>query len=326
MSATVLNPYRTLADGLSHIPRPDMRLVFGSAGPNPGAQDLGGGEYSLGTDSDWDPDMHNLTVSCELRNIAELRPLFGPGGLASADATLMLALEWTSPDSGWRGLGAPVRLTLDQLSAADAMVTVLLVLPARSIRGIGSLAVQVFLGEPGTEGRGDAGIARLKGARFGPLSRVIRVVVDSDGSLFPVLEESLGQGQALWEMRTAWNDPREEPFTSEYVALVLNRDHELFDQLRDRRDGNARQTPLMRHVLASWVSLLVLSVREDLGPEFDELVFQPVAAVEFASIAEAAVVLVRTGELDTSTPQALFASVQRWLDRRVQSTPAGDAS
>lgn len=326
MSGTILSPYRTLSAGLTDIPRPDVRVLFGSAGPNPGAQDLGGGEYSLGSDSDWNPEIHDLTVSFELRNVAELRRLFGPSGLASADASLLLALEWTSAGSGWRGLGAPVRLTLDQLSSADMMIRPMLVLPAGSIRGTGLLTLQVFLGEPGSAERGDAGVARRKGARFGNLSGPFLVVVDSDGSLFPVLEEPLGQDQALWEMRDAWNDPCEEPFTSEYVALVLNRDHELFDQLRDRRDGNASQTPLMRHVLAAWISLLVLSVKADIGQEFDEFVAQPRAPCDEASIADAATMFVRSGELDTSTPHALFASVQRWLDRRVRPASSEDAS
>jgi hypothetical protein len=320
MSTTVLSPYRTLSTGHPDMPRPGMRLVFGSAGPNPGALDLGGGEYSLGTDSDWNPDLHSLTVSCVLENVAELHPLFGTGGVAASDASLLLALEWSSPDSGWRGLGSPARVTREQLPAADGALTLLLTLPAGSIRGTGILAVQVFLADPGNADTGDAGIARQKGARLGALSDRVRVVVDGDGSLFPVLEEPLGSEGALWEMRTSWNDPREEPFTSEFVALVLNRDHELFEQLRGGRDIPGRQTPLMRHVLASWIALLVHSVSRELEADFDELVARPALSVEFASIAEAAAVFVRTGDLDTGSPGALFASVQRWLDRRVRAT------
>lgn len=317
MSTVRLSPYRTLAGGLPDMPRPDMRLVFGSAGPDPGALYLGSGEYSLGTDSDWNPDLHSLTINCVLENVAALHPLFGMGGLAASDAALLLALEWSSADSGWRSLGLPVRLTQGQLTVADGTLTLLLVLPAASIRGTGVLAVQLFLGDPGRADSGDAGIARQKGARLGALSGPVRVVVDGDGSLFPVLEESLGGDGALWEMRSAWNDPREEPFTSEYVALILNRDHQLFEQLREGRNGPGRHTPLMRHVLASWIALLVHSVSTDLEADFDEIVARPVPSIEFASIAEAAAVMVRTGELDTGSSSALFASVQRWLDRRV---------
>lgn len=320
MSATVLSPYRVLPAGLPDGFRPGMRPTFGSAGLDPRALDLGGGEYALGTDSDWNPDLHNLTVSCVLDGVAQLGTLFGPGGVAAADAVLLLALEWTSADSGARSLGPPVRLTAAQLPAADGTLTLLFVLPAASVRGTGMLSVQAFLGEPGSAGSGDAGTARQKGARLGALAGPVRVVIDGDGSLFPVLEESLGPDGALWEMRTAWNDPREEPFSSEFVALVLNRDHELFGDLRERRPGQRRQPPLMRHVLASWIALLVHAVMTELETEFDELVGRPVRYAEFASIAEAAAVLVRTGGLDTGSPKALFASAQRWIDRRVRAT------
>lgn len=319
MSTAVLSPYRVLPAGLPDGFRPGMRLTFGSAGPDPGALDLGGGEYALGTDSDWNPDLHNLTVSCVLDGVAQLGPLFGPGGVAAADAVLLLALEWTSADSGARSLGQPLRLTAAQLPAAGGTLTLLSVLPVASLRGTGMLSVQAFLGEPGSAGAGDAGMARQKGARLGTLAGPVRVVIDGDGSLFPVLEESLGAEGALWEMRIAWDDPREEPFSSEFVALVLNRDHELFGELRERRAGQGRQTPLMRHVLASWIALLLQAVVTELEKEFDELVERPPRHAEFASIAEAAAVLVRTGGLDTGSPQALFASAQRWIDRRVRA-------
>lgn len=321
MSATVLSPYRTLSE-LRDPARPSIRLAFGSAGPNPGAFDLGGGEYALGTDSDWNPDLHDLTVSCMIENAPELGGLFGAGGIASTDATLLLALEWTSADSGWRSLGQPLPLTVEDLQEGERSPTLRLVLPEGSIRGTGILSVQVFLGNPGDATDGDAGKARRKGARFGTLAGPVRVVVDGDGSLFPVLEEPLGPDEALWQMRVAWNDPREEPFTSEYVALVLNRDHELFDQLRERRDGQVRQSALMQHVLGSWIALLVDAVGRDLESDFDELVARPGLTDDFASIAEAAAGLVRMGDLDTSSPHALSASVQRWLDRRVQATTA----
>jgi hypothetical protein len=103
---------------------------------------------------------------------------------------------------------------------------------------------------------------------------------------------------------------------------VLNRDHELFDQLRDRRGGQTRQTPLMRHVLSSWIALLVQEVREHLKTDFDDIVSRQVPTVDFASIAEAAAAFVRAGDLDTGSVHSLFASAQRWLDRRVRQTEA----
>lgn len=320
MNATALSPYRMLPANLAEDFRLKARVEFSSTAADPGARDLGGGEYSLGTDSDWNPDLHNLTLDCVLENLSELAPLFDEGGVAATDAVLLLALEWTSQDSGARWLGPAVRITRYGLPDFGEAVRLSLELPARTVRGLGVVIAQMFLGEPGTQARGDAAIAGKKGSRLGALSGKMRVVVDGDGSLFPVQEEELGCDAALWEMRTAWNDSRDEPFASEYVALVLNRDHELFGQLRDRHAMQGRQTPLMRHVLASWIALLVHEVRTELGTDFDDIVSRQVQSVDFASIAEAAAAFVRSGELDTSSASVLFTSAQRWLDRRVRET------
>lgn len=322
MNMSVLHPYRVLPANLPGEFRLRMRLQFASTAIDPGARDLGGGDYSLGTDSDWNPDLHNLTLSCILENGAELRHLFDKGSIVAADGELLLALEWTSPDSGWRSLGPALYLTLADLPAEDETVTLSLELPPGSIRGTGILEVQAFLGDPGSAVLGDAGIARQKGVRLGRLSGRLCVVIDGDGSLFPVQEEALGRDGALWEMRTAWNDPKYEPFASEYVALVLNRDHELFEQLRERRAEQGRQSPLMQHILSSWIALLVLEVRDEMGPDFDDMVNDSVGSVDFASIAEAAAAFVRSGELDTSSAHTLFASAQRWLGRRIQERGA----
>jgi len=318
MSATVLIPYRVLPANLAENFRLKMRVDFSSTEADPGARHLGSGEYSLGTDSDWNPDVHDLTIECLLGDLARIAPLFEQGGIAAADAVLLIALEWTSQDSAARRLGPVARLTRSQLPDVGLEFRLSLTLPAGTVRGTGMVVVQMFLGDPGTQADSDLGLARQMGLRLGALSGRIYVVVDGDGSLFPVQEEALGSEGALWEMRIAWSDPREEPFEIEYVALVLNRDHELFGQLRDRQSVQGRQTPLMRHVLASWIALLVHEVRSELGMDFDSIVSGQVHAVDFASIAEAAAAFVRSGELDMQSAPALFASTQRWLDRRAR--------
>jgi hypothetical protein len=318
MSTSVLNPFRTLPANLPDSFRLKMRLEFSSTGPDPGAFELGRNEYSLGTDSDWNPELHDLSLKFILKNLGELGSLFDTGGVAASDAVLLLALEWTSPDSGWRKLGPPFRFSGTHLPPIDDHVELSVELAAGSIRGTGILALQVFLDDPGSGDSGDAGIAQQKGMRIGTLSDSICIVIDGDGSLFPVQEEGLGRDGALWEMRIAWNDPREEPFASEYVALVLNPDHAMYGELRGRGIGQGGQTSLMQHVLSSWVSLLVYEVKEELGEDFDNIVVSQVNAIEFASIAEAAAAMVRSGELDTSSAHSLFASTQRWLGRRVR--------
>lgn len=314
-----LSPYRVLPANLPLEFRFETRFKFESTGPDPRAQAITGVQYSLGTDSDWSADAHDLIIKCFFEGAPELGSLFGGGGLAAPDAELLLVLEWTSADSGWRTLGTPLRLTSRGLSPQKETNSLLLELPSGSVRGSGMLSVQLLLGYPGSS-HPDGSLANQMGARFGALSASVEIAIDGDGSLFPVQEEALGPDGALWELRAAWSDPLEEPFASEYVALVLNRDHELFDQLRERRTAPGRQTPLMRHVLSSWIALLVHKIKSELGHEFDAIVNSPRQAEDFASIAEATAGFVRAGELDTATLNGLFASAQRWLDRRIRET------
>lgn len=322
MSTFAISPYRVLPASLAVDFQVKERFEFRSTGPDPGARDMGGRQYSLGTDSDWSADCHDLIVQWAFENVDDIRCLFGEGGVAAPGAELLLALEWTSSDSGGRQLGAPLALSLTNWPSSDGPVMLELRLPPGDVRGIGRLSVQLFLGRPSDAVSSDFGIAVQKGARLGVLAAPVTVAIDGDGSLFPILEQSCGRDGALWELRLSWADPREDTFTADFVALVINRDHELFDQLQDRRPGRGRQTPMMRHVLASWVALLVHEVRLELEGEFDEIVIGASQAEEFASIAETAAEFVRAGELDTSSAHALFASAQRWLDRRIKESEA----
>lgn len=318
MSDIVISPYRLLPNNVANNLDLKQHFEFLSTGPDPGARRIAGRQYTLGSDSDWTADSHDLIVKCSINAIPDLTSLFGSDGIAAKDATLLLALEWTSADSGARQLGQPKELSLEQWPASGESVVLSLQLAAGSIRGIGTISLQLFLGRPGTPAATDLGIAVQRGFNFGILGTAITLVIDGDSSLFPILEQSCGADGPLWEFRENWTDPLEDEFSSEYVSLVLNSDHEHFEQLRERRDGSAKQTPLMRQVLASWISMLIAEVMKKLGRDFAELVSGNSRVAEPYSIAETAAGFVRSGELDTSSLSTLFASTNRWLDQRVR--------
>lgn len=288
-----------------------------SSGEDPGVKVLSENQYTLGTDSDWSADTHDFIVRCAIESTQALQQLFEEGGLVASDGELLLALEWTSADSCWRTLSQPFALTREDFFSGANTAELTLQLPAGSIRGNGLVTVQLLLGDPGNNSI-FIGLASQRGSRLGSLTLPIEIVIDGDGSLFPVQEEALGADGPLWEMRATWSDPRDEPFTSGYVALILNRDHELFDQLRERRSEPNRQTPLMRQVVSSWIALVIHQVKTDLGPDFDILLNHYGQTDDFASIADAVAAFIRLGELDTASLSALFATTQRWFDRRIR--------
>lgn len=316
MKSERISLFRVLPANLPEDYQVNAIFTFSSGGPDPGARPLSGTEYSLGTDSDWTPDIHDLVVQCRLGDIAPLSALFDTGGIAEQNAELLVALEWISADSGWRKLGVPVAVRAEQCESEGAYVELSLSLANGEVRGVGKFSVEVFLGESGPVWNHGLGIAREPGFRFGTLCTAISLVIDGDSSLFPILEEPGDARESLWAFRECWIDPEVDNFSSEYVSLVLNTGHPHYGQLYDKRSGGSAQTPLMRQVLASWVALFVSEVNKKLEGTFSGIVSGNIVACE-GSIAETAAGFVNHGDLDTSSAAALIASSQRWLDRQL---------
>lgn len=280
---------------------------------DPGVTVVAQHQYAVGKDSDWDPTEHALVVQCSIARAPLLQVIFGPEGVAISGTEVLLALEWTSADSCWRTLG-----TVHSLQCDEKITDVVLEIELKpgTVRGTGLISVQAFLGSHTSEYV--PGYAHHSGARLGTLVQPIEIIIDGDGSLFPVLEEPLGVGEPLWELKSCWSDPQDEPFSSEYVALVLNSTHPHFEQLRDRRALNIEQSPLMRQIFAAWLALVISQVKEDMGVEFDTHLDAPEADEGIGSIADAVCSFIRLGDLDTGSLADLFKSTQRWLDNRIR--------
>jgi len=311
--STRLPLYRMLTAPLGGGSESEVNYVFRSHdGLDPGATAVSGDQYALGKDSDWNPAEHPLVVECLIERAPLLEAIFGPDGVASTDAKVLLALEWASADSCWRTLGPVHDLRHDK----EGVVLLDIELEPGTVRGSGFLSVQSFLGQ--CKAAFVPGFAHQPGARLGPLAQPIEIVIDGDGSLFPVLEESLGAEGPLWELKACWSDPQDEPFSSDYVALVLNNAHPHFEQLRDRRALNIEQSPLMRQVFAAWLALVIAQVKEDMGAQFDTYLAAPDADEGIATIADAVHSFIRLGNLNTGSLPDLFISTQCWLDQRVR--------
>ncbi len=286
---------------------------------DPGVTVVAQHQYAIGKDSDWNPAEHALVVQCSIERAPLLEVIFGPEGVATTETEILLALEWASADSCWRTLGAVHSLQYDE---KDTDVILEIELKPGTVRGTGLISVQAFLGRHTSEFV--PGYAHQSGARLGTLAQPIEIIIDGDGSLFPVLEEPLGAGEPLWELKSCWSDPQDEPFSSEYVALVLNSTHPHFEQLRDRRAINIEQSPLMRQVFAAWLALVIAQVKEDMGAEFDTHLYAPEVDEGIGSIADAVCSFIRLGDLDTGSLPDLFKSTQRWLDNRVRELESAE--
>ncbi|MFJ2545392.1 hypothetical protein ACIOVF_02860 [Pseudomonas sp. NPDC087612] len=290
----------------------DPVITITSSRGSPGARGQWGGQFTLGHDSDWDPVRDELEVICHIEDLPNVWLLFGPAGVAPKSSTLALALEWVSSDSGWRTLGEPVMLRLPNSSDEAVPAHLTLELPANTARGTGTLSLQLFLSDAGTPDEEEKGLARIPGFRFGLLGPETRLIIDGDGSLFPVIEEELGVNEPLWRFTHDWSDPGEDEFSTTWLSLSLNNKHPDFPLLREK--NSEVWTPLFCQVMASWLATFLLELQADLGVDFSAIALGRSMAAERGSIVDAAASMVKRGNLNCSSPGELIRSIQAWVD------------
>jgi len=311
VSRTAIFPFRTITGSFPEGLEPGVTLEFSSSGPAPGAA-TGDSEITLGHDSDWNADLHDLTVHWALKP-SSLKPLFGADGITGERAALLVAAEWTSSESGYRQLGEGITVRLADCSARMPLA-LSLTLEAGTLRGSGSLSLQVYL-EGRAPGATRAGMATARGSRLGTLWGPVTLVIDADSSLFPIVEEDLGPGRPLWEFRENCNDLLADPFSVDYVALVLNTGHPDAAALRDSQNPAAGLNPLMKQVVACWLAHLITRVAEETGNDFSRLTGDSHCISEPGSIAHTVAGLISAGAIDTDSPLTRMQSAQLWLDR-----------
>ncbi|MNE38686.1 hypothetical protein D3C80_1325930 [compost metagenome] len=237
----------------------------------------------------------------------------GPRGLAPRLSTLSIALEWRSSDSGWRALSVPVLLKLRGNSLSSEPVDLSLILPANTVRGVGSLSLQLLLSNPGKAQEGEEGLACISGFRFGQLGPSTRIVIDGSGSIFPIVVEALGSDKPLWKFSQDWTDPSEDEFSPVWLSLSLNKDHSDYSLLGEY--GNDTWTPLFSQVVTSWLTAFLLELKEEPLVDFEHIASGRSQSSERGSIVDAAATMVRRGNLDCSSPGELFESIQLWVDK-----------
>ncbi len=312
MKRSAIPPHPVLTSALIEKMAVDPVISFSSVRANPGARGKWGEQYTLGHDSDWDPEKDELEVRCDIAGIRNVWQLFGPNGIASKSATLALALEWSSPDSSWRALGEPAFFCMQEQIDLLVPVQLLLTLPPNTLRGTGTLSLQLFLSDGGDPGDVESGLARIPGFRFGMLGPDTRLVIDGDGSLFPVVVEAFGTGEPLWRFMKDWTDPFEDEFSTVWLSLSLNERHPDFPMLREQ--GSQVWTPLFCQVMASWLATFLMELKVELGTEFDPISLGRPAAAVHGSIVDAAASMVKRGNLICSSPGELIRSIQTWVD------------
>ena len=232
----------------------------------------------------WYPETHNLKFRKACR-FTSAYCLFGEGGIAPSDAVIGLALRWISSKSDERGLipfGEITRLDSSSEFSAEGQFD------KGKLKGSLKFQTILYLKESGTPRSSEMYFAQQPGTVLGILDHA-EFYIDGNGSIFPIVVVD-APGKPLWHVYyNETVDAMQDCFDSENVEIRLNK------------------------VIASALMVIVESVKESLGEEWDTMLSG--TGFESGSIAEAIYYFVSRLQWDISNPAKLSESIREFFER-----------
>lgn len=253
----------------------------------------------------WSPDDYSLCVKRSY-SLRTYQCLFGENGIACKNATLGLALMWTSADSKQRGV---IPIGDIENSSKDLDLTLNYEFSLAQLRGLVEFTTVIYIKNAGTPLWDEGHLANEYGCLLGELDKFI-IKLDGTGSVFPMYEVS-EPGQPLWYVKCDWDDPTYEQF-AECVSININTAHKNYKYLDKTKRTYDEQ--LLKEVMASALILVITKLREqdnywDATMVGDDL--------QIGSVSEAIYYFINTLEWDVSTPEALSLSIRKFFDQRM---------
>lgn len=256
----------------------------------------------------WDPETHNLKISKSIK-ICNPQLLFGENGIATDKSVLGLAMMWISNDSDQRGI-----VPFCTFTKSDNEVSAVFNKDFKKSQLRGSITLQTAIYLISCdEDPNLTYMAKDSGTILGLLDS-LQLLIDGDGSTFPIVTVS-EPGEPLWSVFYNKNaDPIQDKFDEENVYIKLNDKHPNYDALKVKE--NFKDSQIFIEVLSSALMVIVQSVKDSLGEEWDAMLssgdFAP------ASIAQAVYVFVHDLKWDVSSPTALSVSIRKFFDNKLQ--------
>ena len=172
----------------------------------------------------------------------------------------------------------------------------------------GRLEVQyiLYMQEPGI--RQQPGIASRAGVRLATLDEPVCLQIDGTSSQFPVVSAAK-PGEPLWWMEFNMEDPVLDPFTEDYICLVLNEAHPAYAELM-KGTGD-----MYAEVFATALEEMFLYIREEFGDCFRNL---DMRSVREGTTAYAVLYMKQTFDLNTDTIGSLHRSIRQMVTRKLK--------
>ena len=216
--------------------------------------------------NNWHPEEHNLIIetSCIINSPFFL---FGPNGLAAADGgTIGVAVIWTDVDASIRG--SQIIGEFKKSDGGPIELPVRLEFPPKKLRGTLVLNTVLYLKEVGNPTEDEGMQVSVIGSILGNLGENTKIIIDGNGSIFPVMETNK-PGEPLWWVECNWTDPTEDTFTQENFCLFLNNGHKDYDSL-NIKDGIAK-SPMLVDIVSSAIQILVTEVLSNEASKYNTI-------------------------------------------------------
>lgn len=253
----------------------------------------------------WSPDDYSLCIKRRY-SLRTYQCLFGENGIACKNATLGLALMWTSADSKQRGV-IPIGDVTNSLK--DLELSLNYEFGLAQLRGLVEFTTVIYIKNAGTPLWDEGHLANEYGCLLGELDRFI-IKLDGTGSVFPMYEVS-EPGQPLWYVKCDWDDPTYERF-SECVSININTAHKNYKYLDKTKRTYDEQ--LLKEVMASALIIIITKLKEqenywDATTTGEDL--------QSGSVSEAINYFINSLEWDVSTPESMSLSIRKFFDQRM---------
>ncbi|WP_330948742.1 hypothetical protein [Virgibacillus sp. MG-45] len=246
----------------------------------------------------YDPDIHDLNLVFEF-GIENTRFLFGENGLTGNDGVLGIAVRWHSRDSAQQKV-VPATVINSVDDHIDYQMN--LRIQKGTVRGKVSFEVILYVVKP-AHGQ----IHLVSGTVLGVL-RSSLLLFDGNTSMFPILEVN-NPNKGLWWVDCNFTDPSIEPFDDEHVAIVINKGHRHYKQLKIEKGIGS--SPLMLEIVATGLQIIIETVKSS-GSWQDILANNS----ETGSIGEAIYYFINTFPWDTSSPENLLRTMREDFNSR----------
>ena len=254
----------------------------------------------------WDPNSFNFTITRSYK-LSFLQALFGVGGIACKNATLGIAVMWTSPDSNQRGA---IKIAEFDKESNSIEHNFTFTFDVAQLRGSVNLSTVLYIEKIGKVLSEESYLANEYGCILGILDS-FNFTVDGIGSLFPIYEENDPTSNLLWYMNADWEAPCEDAFIESF-SVNINKSHPAYKSLNE--ESPQFNQFFSNEVIASALTNLIFKLK--MTDDWECIIK---GNGKKGSVAEAVYYFVSVLGVDITTVESISSSLRKIISERMNN-------